>query len=87
MNTELDALHRNQLIIRYIHAETPRSKNYNNNDCKQFKAQNAKQQDLNYTHIHTRVHTHKQTHAHTNEPRKRARERERGREGESRSVN
>ena len=80
MNTELDALHINQLIMHYIHAETPRSKHYNNNDCKQFKVQDAKQQDLNCTHIHTRVHTHKRTNAHTNEPRERARERKEGRE-------
>ena len=74
MNTELDALHRNQLIRHYFHGETPRAKNDSNNDCKQFKAQDEKQPDLHYTYIHTRVHTHKRIHAHTNEPRERARE-------------
>ena len=48
---EFSMLYRNQIILNT--AETQPAENNNNHDDKQFKPQEAKQQDLHHTHTHT----------------------------------
>ena len=45
--------------------ETPQVENNPSNDYKQFKSQEAKQQDLHCMHAHASMHTNTYTHTHT----------------------
>ena len=71
---ELSALYRIQIKIASMsRVETPQTENDSSNDYKQFKLQEAKQQDLHYvyererererTHAYTHTHTHAAQHS------------------------
>ena len=69
---ELSALYRIQIKFASMsRVETPQTENDSSNDYKQFKLQEAKQQDLHYVyereresaHTHTRIHTHTAQHS------------------------
>ena len=49
-------------IIQYTHIKTPQAENDDSHDYKQFKSQEADQQDLHHTNIHMHAHTHTNIH-------------------------